>query len=166
MAENYAFRMKDESLSHHGIEGQKWGVRNGPPYPIQSGDHSAAEKRAMRKNYRAVKKTKLIRNKRTNPLNNKTVADNVSRVLHERNEEMINFFKSDADLGAFQSLCNNVARDCLGKYSNKQIYAKVKGVFTDFGVAKYGTVHNIGSAEEVLGRAIYEMYLDLVRAPA
>ena len=25
-------------LSHHGIEGQKWGVRNGPPYPLHSPD--------------------------------------------------------------------------------------------------------------------------------
>lgn len=28
-------------LAHHGIEGQKWGVRNGPPYPI---DHSVLKK--------------------------------------------------------------------------------------------------------------------------
>lgn len=26
--------MRNE-LYHHGIEGQRWGVRNGPPYPIQ-----------------------------------------------------------------------------------------------------------------------------------
>lgn len=26
--------MRNE-LHHHGIEGQKWGVRNGPPYPIE-----------------------------------------------------------------------------------------------------------------------------------
>lgn len=24
-----------DSLRHHGIKGQKWGVRNGPPYPIK-----------------------------------------------------------------------------------------------------------------------------------
>ena len=32
-------------LQHHGIFGQKWGRRNGPPYPIPDGKHSAAEKR-------------------------------------------------------------------------------------------------------------------------
>lgn len=33
-------------LYHHGIEGQKWGVQNGPPYPLDPEDHSAAEKKA------------------------------------------------------------------------------------------------------------------------
>ena len=32
---------------HHGIKGQKWGVENGPPYPLSpSKDYSAAEKKA------------------------------------------------------------------------------------------------------------------------
>ena len=35
-----------KSLSHHGIKGQKWGKRNGPPYPIEDGNHSASEKKA------------------------------------------------------------------------------------------------------------------------
>lgn len=33
-------------LAHHGILGQKWGHRNGPPYPLGDSDHSAAEKKA------------------------------------------------------------------------------------------------------------------------
>lgn len=33
-------------LYHHGILGQKHGVRNGPPYPLSAGDHSASEKKA------------------------------------------------------------------------------------------------------------------------
>lgn len=33
-------------LAHHGIKGQTWGVRNGPPYPLGAGAKSAKEKRA------------------------------------------------------------------------------------------------------------------------
>lgn len=35
-----------EYLAHHGILGQKWGKKNGPPYPLDASDHSASEKRA------------------------------------------------------------------------------------------------------------------------
>jgi len=37
--------MNTKYLVHHGIDGQKWGQRNGPPYPLDYDDHSAAEKR-------------------------------------------------------------------------------------------------------------------------
>lgn len=47
MSDLYRFKMTDESLSHHGIEGQKWGVKNGPPYPLDAPDHSSAEKKHM-----------------------------------------------------------------------------------------------------------------------
>ena len=33
-------------LYHHGILGQRWGKRNGPPYPFGESDHSASEKKA------------------------------------------------------------------------------------------------------------------------
>lgn len=33
-------------ICHHGIEGQRWGKRNGPPYPLTAGAHSPEEKRA------------------------------------------------------------------------------------------------------------------------
>lgn len=33
-------------LCHHGILGQKWGKKNGPPYPLDAEKHSAAEKAA------------------------------------------------------------------------------------------------------------------------
>lgn len=32
-------------LAHHGITGQKWGEKNGPPYPLHYSQKSAAEKK-------------------------------------------------------------------------------------------------------------------------
>lgn len=31
-------------LTHHGITGQKWGVQNGPPYPLSNSQRSVAER--------------------------------------------------------------------------------------------------------------------------
>lgn len=34
-------------LRHHGILGQKWGVRNGPPYPWSGGDYTPSQRKAI-----------------------------------------------------------------------------------------------------------------------
>lgn len=36
----YAVHRTNKYLKHHGIEGQKWGVRNGPPYPLKNNSYS------------------------------------------------------------------------------------------------------------------------------
>lgn len=41
----YDFICKSD-LTHHGILGQKWGKKNGPPYPLDAKDHSASEQKA------------------------------------------------------------------------------------------------------------------------
>lgn len=46
---SYKVTTTDE-LSHHGIKGQKWGKRNGPPYPLDASDKSASEKRLSANN--------------------------------------------------------------------------------------------------------------------
>lgn len=48
-------------ISHHGIRGQQWGKRNGPPYPLGGGDYSKEEMRALR---RERKKSNSIYNKK------------------------------------------------------------------------------------------------------
>ena len=39
----------DIFVNHSGILGQKHGVRNGPPYPLDEGDHSSSEESAAKK---------------------------------------------------------------------------------------------------------------------
>ena len=39
----------DIFVNHNGILGQKHGVRNGPPYPLEEGDHSSSEESAAKK---------------------------------------------------------------------------------------------------------------------
>lgn len=43
---NYVISPTSKDITHHGILGQKWGKRQGPPYPLDGSDHSAAEKKA------------------------------------------------------------------------------------------------------------------------
>lgn len=54
-------------IAHHGIKGQQWGKRNGPPYPLDDKDHSASEKKAGWKDSlnkeKAYSKEKRERNK-------------------------------------------------------------------------------------------------------
>ena len=37
-------KRSEDWLEHHGIQGQKWGVRNGPPYPLDYEQHNSSEK--------------------------------------------------------------------------------------------------------------------------
>lgn len=48
-------------LRHHGILGQRWGKRNGPPYPLGGGDYSQAERKAI---YKKRKQPNSIYNKK------------------------------------------------------------------------------------------------------
>lgn len=86
----YVIAPSNSDLQHHGILGQKWGKQNGPPYPIGSGDHSAAENKAGwrksldKKNYKLAKKT-LKKSYRSaynpNPQKNKIYRDSITNIV-------------------------------------------------------------------------------------
>lgn len=54
-------------LSHHGIKGQKWGVTNGPPYPLDTGTH----KRVLDNVKDKIRETKNSIDKKTSSFDKK-----------------------------------------------------------------------------------------------
>ena len=66
-------------LYHHGILGQRWGKKNGPPYPLGASDHSASEKKAGWRKSLGVNKKVL---KRVNEIASQ---DKSSKLLRNHN---------------------------------------------------------------------------------
>lgn len=45
----------DNALFHHGVDGMKWGVRNGPPYPLDKAGRKALQEQKSTMRGRSVK---------------------------------------------------------------------------------------------------------------
>lgn len=77
---------RELELYHHGIEGQKWGKRNGPPYPLSKEDYSAAEKKAV--GYRKQLNRLAMRRNESSESMLKN-AYNADKVAKKHNEEVL-----------------------------------------------------------------------------
>lgn len=74
-------------LAHHGILGQKWGHKNGPPYPLDEGDHSSSEKKAgWRKSLASAIKDHKKKKQRVKALEKarKTKAENAKKAAEKQ----------------------------------------------------------------------------------
>lgn len=148
---NYSFTFKDDSLEHHGIDGQKWGVRNGPPYPLDKKQLSFRERRALKikdkKIYKIVYKSKEKMWKDKDPYRKSVFAKNgrlhrkTNAVIHEHSEELKDILlrKGPADL---HIMCSDMAKEILGKYANYKIKSQIS--------KKSSKEINVGSAWMIL----------------
>lgn len=98
---NHSFWAPTEDyLMHHGVDGQKWGVRNGPPYPLEKG-HKTSGKRKYRTD-NGYKKRKEdtglnLSNKPLNEMTNKEIKQHINRMKLEQQYKDLK--KSDIDRG-------------------------------------------------------------------
>ncbi len=97
---------EDVMLYHHGILKQRWGVRNGPPYPLRGGDYSRSEKKAIFKERR--KKNSIYNKKHFDKILKKgskvnTLSYDANRT---KNTDMFYATHTKSDLNQYNALFN------------------------------------------------------------
>lgn len=87
-------------LYHHGIKGQEWGVRNGPPYPLDHGRHGRRAFKKLRKinsKKNLEQKTNKERDDNTIKINKsfKKAAKNIALGIDNLNSISSKFYKME-----------------------------------------------------------------------
>lgn len=78
---------RKKTLAHHGILGMKWGRKQGPPYPLDASDHSAAEKKAGYKKSLGGGRNEELYNKKTHDEHVKKYHKEMDRINSEGTSE-------------------------------------------------------------------------------
>lgn len=96
MEQVYKIKRSDSSLYHHGIDGQKWGVRHGPPYPLDYRRHSAKEKQKNSKHSLSKYDTGSTQSKH-NPYTKSRNLGDAKRVHTHRVSKIMDSSKSNSE---------------------------------------------------------------------
>lgn len=107
--------MRDE-LYHHGILGQKWGIENGPPYPLKASQHNGREKfkASIRENTEKVKKAVGVKPKQDRP-NYSVKWKKPSEMTSEELKEAINRMSSEKQYKSLYSELNPKKQSFVAK---------------------------------------------------
>jgi len=122
-------------LAHHGILGQKHGVRNGPPYPLDASDHSASEKKAgWRKSISKEDKVKARSEKKKAKDDEKVskYKEKEQRLLDRQYDRAITSYKSIAD-----KKLDKYAKELQKDSPNKKKCEKIMKSYTKSMTAHY-----------------------------
>lgn len=141
-------RIPPTELYHHGIKGQEWGERNGPPYPLAPATSAAVKKSAVKKKkgfferrrdkrkmkkLRDVKEQKKIEKEEREKIINSGNANEIDKIKHKLTDEeyaralsRINFnatlneYKTAANRAKLEDISNKVSTvsKVVGNVSN------------------------------------------------
>ena len=103
----------DLYLVHHGILGQKWGTRNGPPYPLGGGDYTETEWKAL-KGARENKYSKYNKKHYDEVIKEGTVIRTLARDPNRtKNVDMFYASHTKADRHRYNALYNHKTNQTL-----------------------------------------------------
>lgn len=100
--------LSPDELMHHGIDGQKWGVKNGPPYPLDRG-HKTSRNRKYRtdKGYHRRNQNGRKRKKKVSEMSNDELQRRINRKELERRYNELN----DAQISRGKNKVIQLVRD-------------------------------------------------------
>lgn len=175
----YTVQMHDGELYHHGILGQKWGRRNGPPYPLGASDHSSAEKKAgWRKSlskansdyakaekdkfnkYRSTRNELLKDRKAIKQDSKEKLKANTKKLRDNRNE-----FEDNHVTDKYKSDLKNVAKEARNSINPETVkkVAKIGAAVAVTGLAAYGTYKITKSGIMAKGRSAERNAIRMMR---
>ena len=126
--------MKDLVLIHHGIEGQHWGKKNGPPYPLDYSSHSAEQKK---KNPKASLSKYSKEGEKLNKHDLRAMRKYSSKVVYfnkqepgERQKELLEKYKKEAESTEAEKRLTEMDKQ-REEYRKKVEELRKKGYYTD-----------------------------------
>ena len=127
--------LDDEFLEHHGIMGQKWGVQNGPPYPLgpdkstgkrlkESGSVRRKKRKQQKERIKNLKKARAQRSK--NAEERKETAKTKEQIIKSRDAKSMLKNVDKFTTNEIRDFINreNAIND-LGKIVKAQVYNKM-----------------------------------------
>lgn len=143
-------------LMHHGIKGQKWGEKNGPPYPLSGGSFSASERKAKYKKRRRINsiynkkhidselqanKTKL-QTLSYDPNRTKNVDMFYASYKYLDNKEYMALLNKPIPKTVYDEKGNEIGTDLMYKYAIKNdIKSNIKVASEDSGAEKFSQLY-------------------------
>lgn len=140
-------------LAHHGILGQKWGQKNGPPYPLDSGKHSASEKKAgwmkslkdKSEARKKAKKKKAALEKARAARAEKAKQEKIAKEYEEKRQQILKSGKASQVQKYKGEMTNQELRDALNRIQWEKELDKMSASETKSGFEKIDeTMEKVG----------------------
>lgn len=151
----------DDTFEHHGIKGQKWGVQNGPPYPLQenSGSSDSSGKRGLLGN-----KAKTVEEK----MKSHTIGEeDLKKMTNQELDDYINRLFKEKKLVSLQDETKEALKNSAAKNASKIGKLALKAGGAVLKLAWDGTVWTVETlgkkAIEGVGIAIKESIVENAR---
>lgn len=135
---------RNAELYHHGIKGQKWGVTNGPPYPLSD---EVSDGKALKKQKKYLKKiskdTKQIENVYSNYINiNKNKYEEIKKMsdeLYSENAKYISDYTNtlkkleftESEKKEIMDEVDEIIKDSINLIDWSDTYSSTKGLTVD-----------------------------------